>query len=61
MMLSGLRWQKCESCPTKFLVLAESGRKRCHRCERARQAMRRRARQSKLWHERKQAWKATGR
>lgn len=52
MMLSGLRWQKCESCPAKFLVLAESTRTVCIACDRKR--LKRRARGSKRWHADKQ-------
>ena len=50
MMLSGLRWQKCESCPTKFLVLAESVRRECIRCEQKRKRRKHMAKESRRWH-----------
>jgi hypothetical protein len=54
-MISGLRSQKCVSCPAKFLVLAESERRECLRCEQKRQSLKRRQMQSKLWHKGKHA------
>jgi hypothetical protein len=54
MMLSGLRWQNCESCPAKFLVLAESERRECIRCEQTRKHLKRRAKESERWHTGKQ-------
>lgn len=57
-MISGIRWQRCESCPAKFLVLAESERRECLRCERERKMLKRRGRESKRWHrERRKAEK----
>jgi hypothetical protein len=40
MMLSGLRWQKCKSCPRKFAVLIGSMRIECLTCERKREKRR---------------------
>jgi hypothetical protein len=53
MMLSGLRWQKCASCPAKLLVLIESERLECIRCEQERKQAERRAKESRAWHEEK--------
>ncbi len=50
MMISGLRSQNCISCPAKFLVLLDSTRRECLRCEQKRQRLDRRRKESKSWH-----------
>jgi len=49
-MLSGIRWQKCASCPRTFAVLTESERRECLRCEQKRKRLKHRHKQSKLGH-----------
>ena len=49
MMISGLRWEMCESCPAKFLVLAESTRRECIPCGQARKRAERRVNESRGW------------
>ena len=55
MMISGLRWQTCQSCPAKFLVLTESTRTRCLDCEQKRESLKRRHKEAKRWHKDKKA------
>jgi len=43
MMISGLKFVRCDDCPKKFAVIAESRRNRCLDCE----YQRRKAKQSK--------------
>jgi hypothetical protein len=49
MMISGLKWVKCEAWPAKFLVLAESERRKCLRCEQERKRLKRLRRESRSW------------
>ena len=51
MMLSGLKWIKCASCPKAFAVLLESERRECIRCEQDRKSRKRREKESKQWHQ----------
>jgi len=44
---------QCRDCPKRFIVLEESNRTRCARCERVRTVKRHRAKMSKAWHEKK--------
>jgi hypothetical protein len=53
MMLSGIRSQKCASCPRTFAFLLESERRECIRCEQDRKSRKRRQKESKSWHEEK--------
>ena len=50
-MLSGIRWQKCASCPKTFAVLLESERRECFRCEQERKRLKRRQKEAKHWHQ----------
>jgi hypothetical protein len=43
-MLSGVRWQKCKSCPRNFAVLVSSARSECLPCEHKRKSLNRRRR-----------------
>jgi hypothetical protein len=49
-MISGLKWVSCQSCPAKFCVLAKSERRECIRCEHERKRAERRANESRAWH-----------
>jgi hypothetical protein len=54
MMLSGVEWRECKTCPKRFLVLVESERTECLECGRKRKRAERRANESRAWHAEKQ-------